>query len=182
VTEIFQLKEVSSSKVERLRFRFVGFGWASVFIHDIAPCCGELVIYSDWGTWAYTWGGMTEGEKLGDFLIKADNGYIASKLIPGREKDEWDPKETKKHLLKEIDEWVENEPVRSELVRELKEAVEECDWDSGSTLWYERAPEILHKHFDPLYERMYYKPTGQYSILKDKLLPTIKKYLKDHRD
>jgi len=174
-----KIQDVKLELVEKYHFRFEQWGWMNVFIHEMGPRgssgygCGELVIHSDWGTWAYVWTGIDEGKILKQFLVEADCDYITRKLMGNRGDKEWDPEATRAALMRELCE-EHHRATDAELIR----AIAACDWDSGETLWVERAPAELHDLFDPLYEHIVYRPTIEWTVLKEGLLPALKAHLK----
>uniref|UniRef100_A0A6H1Z8R1 Uncharacterized protein n=1 Tax=viral metagenome TaxID=1070528 RepID=A0A6H1Z8R1_9ZZZZ len=172
------IQDVKSYQVEELRFRFDGWGWANVFLHDWGSRCGELVIHSDWGTFGYVWSGIPDDEDLLTFLIRADCDYLARKLLPGEASKEWDPAGTRSAIVEELLSWKQDGHSGVNL---LLKALSRCCWDSGPVLWNEWAPQELHDALNPLSDWICYQPTAQWSILKEGLLPTVKKYLKDRQ-
>lgn len=189
-----EVTNVKSYQVEKLHFRFDHFGWMNVFLDDMGPRgpsnygCGEIAIHSDWGSWAYTWTGMAEGESLKSFLCKAENDYIARKLLTGAT-EEWDPEATKAALRKYIeDTYEEGEEVPLESWSRTKRVttraalldyLEHCDWDSGLTLWVERMHDTLHAVLNEPWEHVVNKPTVEYTVLTEGLLPALKNYLRE---
>lgn len=196
--EPLKTKDVKSYAVEKLHFRFAQWGWMNVFFHDMGKAgvggynAGELVIHSDWGTWAYTWTGIAEGESLREFLVKADCDYLARKLMGGQRDKEWDPEATKAAIRKFIEEecpaegWQPPErPYRTGVVyfkQSILDMLERCDWDSGELLWVERMDGDLCEFLggEP-WEHIEHRPTAEWTSLKEGLLPALKAYLVETR-
>lgn len=189
------VSSVTSSQVERLHFRFEHWGWMNVFLNDMGQPrpdsyrFGELVIHSDWGTWAYTWNGIAEHETLRSFLCKADNPYLAGKLMGSKAAEEWDPEATKRELRKYIKKECPAEGYtrqtfaghpRTVLKKALLEFLDQCDWDSGLTLWIERMDSDLCDFLNgEPWEHVVNRPTVEYTVLTEGLLPALKAYLRE---
>lgn len=190
-----EVTDVKSYQVEKLHFRFAHFGWMNVYLHDMVRSsisnygAGELVIHSDWGTWAYIWSGIDEGETFREFLVKADCDYLTRKLMGGyTNMQEWDPEATKVEIAKKIKEDTEGAFTRS--VRAsgagvpwsdvLLEQLEQCDWDSGLLFWAERMePDLCEFLGAEPWEYAVMKQSSECCVLKEQLLPVIKSYLKE---
>jgi hypothetical protein len=187
------VQDVKSHQVEKLHFRFRGFGWMNVFLDDMGKHgtynAGELAIHSDWGSWAYTWTGIPEHETLRQFLCTAGNDYLARKLLGGQDVEEWDSEATKEALRKYINEECPEEGyerrtfsghTKTVLKKALLEFLEGCDWDNGLTLWVERMDSDLCDFLNgEPWEHVVHKPTTTYLVLTEGLLPALKDYLKE---
>jgi len=180
--------KISCDHVLRIHFQFEHWGWMNVFLTELGPHCGELAIHSDWGTWAYTWNGMADGETLRTFLCKADCDYITNKLAPSGRNEKWDPEATKKAIAAHLEEtYTENEEIALERWNHrryatraaLLDLLEHCDWESGETLWIERMDNDLSAALGGEAWNFSVKgPSVEWTVLKHGLLPVLKDYLK----
>jgi hypothetical protein len=191
--EPLKLTSVKLDLVEKYTFRFEHWGWMHVFIHELGQHgsndygAGELVIHSDWGAWAYTWSGIGGGKTLKEFLVEAGCDYIARKLIAKAEDEEWDPEGTKAAIRKYIEEnapdgeieletWSRTRRVTTKAA--LLDYLEHCDWDSGLNLWIERMDTVLSAWLNEPWEHSVMKPTAEWTVLKEGLLPVLKAHFK----
>jgi len=93
---------------DTLQFRTTGQGWARIFLIADAKGQGHLIADSDWGNYAYWWGGIPKSETppMEAFLqflleVEKDPHYFIRKLSP---KDVYDPETTLKAITEYLDE------------------------------------------------------------------------------
>ena len=155
-------------------FRFKR-GWAIFTVNDAT---GEFFITSDWGDWTHRWNIDALGcPTLTEFIRRGDCHYLAGKLgyckgVNGTK--ELDLEATKKAIADAIHEDVGEHGENGDymaLMEALEEFIKEAD-DRGIEVAYDNVSGDLHDFFQgEMYEYITYRPTAQFIILQDSLLP-----------
>jgi len=60
-----------------------GLDPVTVFLDDISPSCGRIVIHCYGQAWANYWGGMGDRD-IANFILDAETSYLADKLFRGK--------------------------------------------------------------------------------------------------
>jgi len=94
------LKLTSTSHAVTYSFRGEPFGWACYSINEVT---GELAITSDWGNWSFRWNPKHLGEpSLHAFLGRGSFDYIANKLTPRGDRQEFDAYATSQRIRAKV--------------------------------------------------------------------------------
>jgi len=154
------------SEVYHLR-TYSGFDWANIYVNEIGPQSGELVINSDFGNWAYVWHNC--GMFFKDFLIKAGKEYLTKKLNGSTKKNiDWD--KTKEQILKDVNDhndfMIEEKKFTKEQSKKFLEAWHDFfndEWEEEN-LFYKLLRDDYSNEFGELYGHDY------------EAIPVIKEY------
>lgn len=123
---------------ETYRIRTAGHEWATIVLfgwqatgNDGTPReCGEILIHSGFGQWAYSWGHL--GVPFKRFLLKAERGYIATKFM-GADAYKFDGRLTVLELRKRLLRWRREGQLNTEEARQLWDYIEEREVELESS-------------------------------------------------
>jgi len=168
-----------------------GMGWAICTINDAT---GELSVQSDWGTWAYRWNVRALGESttregcqvtLEEFIGARDpygdpphygpSNYLADKLMPRDQRQEFSEDKTVDEILRRIIERRREEFIGADDARELYDAAKALRSETDLRDFVNRADEdaeLPQWAFDRC-EDIRYAPTHVYFILRDVIIPAL---------
>jgi hypothetical protein len=107
MSEKFSTKVSKEAPMERYSLSNDHCMWATIALRDWTRTsgdgrvsyCGEIMIHSDYGDYAYSWGSM--GSPLKEFLVKINRGYVLNKLSGG-ETERFDFDKTIEGIKKEV--------------------------------------------------------------------------------
>jgi hypothetical protein len=166
--------------VSRYRVYFENHGWAYMVVDEEL---GSLYIQSDWGNYAYTWGGGPKNwgnPSFVNFLLTCSPDYLAEKLTYTMDREEVDIEGTRKNLLEHAEGTIKN--TRKDCV--IADINTFCDcMENGEPPELAMKDESLEQiflEFDCLHEWILMKPKGWYQILRAELIPALGEVLIKH--
>lgn len=166
----------SSVEVYKLRTS-TGFDWANIYINEFGNSGGELVIYSDYGNWAYTWPNCRETFKK--YLSEMEDKYYMMKKLNGTDPKiinfDATEKEMRSEMVEEHNMMIRNaeedgdmdevEKIKLQIAEdeeELNELFQHEYWGDQNLIYV-----LLVEYFDGLFERIWASDWEYLPIVKE---------------
>ena len=106
------------------------FGWQATRNDGTPRECGEILINSGFGQWAYSWGHL--GVPFKRFLLKAERGYIATKFMAA-DAHKFDGQLTVRELRLRLLRWRKEGQLNKDEARQLWDYIEQNEFELESS-------------------------------------------------
>lgn len=106
------------------------FGWQAIGNDGTPRECGEILVNSSFGQWAYSWGHM--GMPFKRFLLKAECHYVAGKFM-GVDAYKFDGELTVRELRKRLLRYRQKGQLNKDEARQLWDYIEEREFELESS-------------------------------------------------
>lgn len=121
--------------------------WGDFVLEDLGDGKGQILINSDYGTWAYYWGAMGAGKGIREFLIGCDVHYLMGKF--GGSKDWFDGEASRQNFKNYLEESFKNEEINKEDYDELMEEIENSDFNSSESVYWQMSDKMTEHFQEP---------------------------------